>query len=129
MVLSRRFEPPDLVEVVLVGIITGNDQRELVTFARAAIRTAGTVRVLVRLVGFGGWQPGETGNRDAVWLRDDEGVARMAIVGDPGWKTLVLTMLAQPVRQIPISYFDNEEDARTWLQTPQRVPHIQSAGL
>jgi hypothetical protein len=127
MVLSRRFEPPDLVEVVLAGVITATDQRELVTFTRAAIRTAGTVRVLVRLVEFGGWQPGGTGSRDAEWLRDDEGVARMAIVGDRGWKALVLTMLAHPVREVPISYFDNEEDARGWLEPPRRISHIQSA--
>ena len=39
----------------------------------------------------------------------------------------VLTMLAHPVREVPISYFDNEEDARAWLEPPRRIPHIQSA--
>ena len=126
MVLTRCFEPPDLVEVALAGVITAADQRELVAFTRAAIRTAGHVRVLVTLLGFAGWKADTLSDRDAQWLRDDEGVARMAIVGDPVWKAMVLTMVAQPVRQVPIAYFDNEADARAWLD-PRTLPHTQSA--
>jgi hypothetical protein len=119
MVVTRCFEPPDIVEASLAGLVTPDDQRDLVAFARAAIRTAGSVRVLLTLVNFAGWRPDAGFNRDALWLRDDEGVARIAVVGDPAWKATVLTVLAQPIRQVPIRYFTSEEDARGWLNRPQ----------
>jgi hypothetical protein len=123
MVLTRCFEPPDFVEASLAGLVTPDDQRELVAFARAAIRTAGSVRVLLTLVDFAGWRPDGALDRDALWLRDDEGVTRIAVVGDPEWKTTVLTVLAQPIRQVPIAYFTSEEAARGWLQRPVPLPH------
>src|SRR5687767_11093647 len=108
MVLSRCFELPDLVEATLAGVVTPTDQRELVTFVRASIRTAGSVRVLLRLEEFAGWNPDASFERETLWMRDDEGVSRMAIVGEPAWKMAVLTLIAQPVRQVPIQYFSSE---------------------
>jgi hypothetical protein len=127
MVLTRCFEPPDFVEASLAGLVTPEDQRDLVAFARAAIRTAGSVRVLITLIEFAGWRADAAFDSDALWLRDDEGVSRIAVVGDPAWKATVLTVLAQPIRQVPIAYFSSEDDARRWLTRSQPSHFEKSA--
>ena len=58
MVLAKCFEPPDLIEASLGGVVTSEDQRRVVEFTRAAIRTSGSVRVLLTLVDFAGWLAG-----------------------------------------------------------------------
>jgi hypothetical protein len=115
MVLSRRFEIPDMVSATLAGVVTSGDQAELVSFVRATIQLTGSVNLLLRLERFGGWNPDARFDTGTLWLRDDEGVSRMAIVGDPAWKIGVLTLIAQPLRRVPIAYFATEESARCWL--------------
>jgi hypothetical protein len=83
---------------------------------RTLIRTRGTARVLLRLGGFAGVAPVDAATDPAaLWLRDDEPVQKIAIVGEERWKPQVLTLMAQPVRGIPIDYFDTEAAARAWL--------------
>ena len=121
MVSSKRFEPPDLVVVMITGVVTPLDQAELVGVVRAAIQSAGSARVLLHLQRFGGWNPEARLDAESLWLRDDEGVSKIAIVGDPEWKIPVLTLVAQPIRQVPIQYFENEAAARHWLERPAYV--------
>ena len=120
MVLSRHFEPPDLVTATLGGVVTAEDQIELLRFVRTAIATAGSVRVLLHLDGFAGWRPDARFEHHSLWLHDDEGVSRIGIFGDPEWKPAMLTLMAQPVRRVPIAYFATEAAARRWLE-PSRV--------
>jgi hypothetical protein len=121
MVLTRRFQPPDLVTATLDGVVTADDQVELVSFVRAAIAIAGSVRVLLHVDRFGGWKPDARLDPDSVWLHDDEGVSRIGIFGDLEWKATVLTVMAQPLRRVPIAYFATEAAARRWLQQPSRA--------
>jgi SpoIIAA-like len=116
MVVSRRFEPPDLVVATLRGVVTSDDQTDLLQAVRASIRSAGTVRLLIILDTFGGWNPGESFDSAASWLRDDEGVSRIAIVGRREWKLSVLMLITQPLRRLPIKYFETEAAARQWLE-------------
>lgn len=117
MVLSTVIEPPDLLVATVTGTMTTADQVRVVAWIRAAIRNAGTVRVLVRLDRFAGWlAPDVNVEPSTIWLRDDEPVRQLAIVGDPRWQQQMLTMTAQPVRGIPIHYFETESAARAWLE-------------
>jgi hypothetical protein len=79
------------------------------------IRRRGEVRVLVMLNQFAGWNATAPLNDPQVWLSDDEGVTRLAVVGDRKWRSTILTMVAQPVRNLPIEYFETEKAARRWL--------------
>lgn len=115
MVLHRSCDPDGLIEVTLGDIITAKDQAEVVKFVRAAITTLGTVRVLVRLEQFIAWHPEALTAEPALWLGDDEGVAMIAIVGDLSWRRTVLTLVAQPLRRVPIEYFTDDAMARRWL--------------
>ena len=115
VVRSIGLDPSGLVETTLTGVVTASDQLECVRFVRAAIATLGGVRVLIRLKEYAGWHYDARLDDHALWLRDDEGVRRMAIVGAPEWRVSVLTTIAQPLRQIPIVYFNTEAAARRWL--------------
>ena len=116
MVLGKRFEPPDLVGATLKGVIGADDQADVVDWVRTAIRHLGRVRVLIVLDEFSGWMPAASFESRA-WLGDDEGVSQIAIVGQDEWRTEVLTVIAQPIRALPIRYFKTETDARQWLRT------------
>ena len=115
MVRSRVFEPPDLLVANLEGVVTADDQALLVAWVRDWIRRTGEVRVLVHLTRFAGWKVGASLDDSALWLRDDEQVSRMAVVGDRAWRVAVMTIVAQPLRRIPIEYFETEKAARQWL--------------
>jgi len=122
MVLSTVIEPPDTLVATVTGTMTTADQVRLVGWIRAAIGTSGAVRVLLRLDRFAGWAPGDAAvDAAACWLRDDEAVGKLAIVGDARWRQQVLTIAAQPVRGIPIDYFASETAARAWLGTADRT--------
>ena len=69
----------------------------------------------MHLTRFAGWNSGASLDDSALWLRDDEQVSRMAIVGDRAWRLALMTILAQPLRRIPIQYFETEKAARRWL--------------
>jgi hypothetical protein len=114
MVLTKAFEPPALLVATTTGVITSRDQIEIVGWIREWIRGIGAVRVLLRLEAFAGWRP-EAYDDQAGWLRDDEAVVRLAVVGDPAWRRPVLTAMTEPLRRLPIVYFDNESQAREWL--------------
>jgi hypothetical protein len=116
MVVSKVFEPPDLAIATLAGVVTSSDQADVIEWVRDSIRGVGPVRLLILLDLFGGWHPPDSFEDARMWLRDDEGVAKMAIVGAWAWRRTVLTFLAQPLRGIPIEYFNSESAARDWLQ-------------
>lgn len=115
MSMSAAFEPPDLVVATLGGVVTSGDQTRLVTSVQQWIRDTGSVRMLVRLDRFAGWNPGAERDTVTPWLEDDEGISKMAIVGEAEWKIPVLTLITQPLRRMPIQYFETEAVARQWL--------------
>jgi SpoIIAA-like len=116
MVVSKVFEPPDLAIATLSGVVTSSDQADVIAWVRDSIHSVGPLHLLILLDLFGGWHPPDSFEDSRVWLRDDEGVAKMAIVGAWAWRRTVLTFLAQPLRDIPIEYFNSESAARDWLQ-------------
>jgi SpoIIAA-like len=123
MLLARRFEPPNPVVGTLGGVVTLRDQALLVELVRSSIRLVGSVRVLVHLQQFASWGASGDVDSDAWWLRDDEGISKIAIVGQPEWRLPILTVIAQPLRRIPIRYFETEAAARAWLQADAVPTH------
>jgi hypothetical protein len=117
MLLTKTFEPPSLAVIALGGVVTPTDQADFVGWVRETARSAGAVRLLVLLELFGGWHPPGSFDDAAFWLQDDEDVSKIAIVGAAAWRHAVLTVIGQPLRRIPIDYFETEAAARRWLAT------------
>ena len=114
MVVSPSCSPSGLVGATVAGPVTRADERALVNLVHAAITRFGTVRVLIRVQRYDG--PHHDGRFDPEGLWDGadvDGISRIAIVGEPAWKTVPPTSdRRQPV---PIEYFATEQAARRWL--------------
>ena len=113
VVVSASCSPSGLVSVTVAGAVTRADERALVHLVHAAIARFGTVRVLIRVQRYVG--PHHEGRFDpeGLWGADVEGISRIAIVGEPAWKTVPA---ATDRRQhVPIEYFATERAARRWL--------------
>jgi SpoIIAA-like len=123
MVLSTGIEPPDVLVATVTGTLTTGDHVRIVEWIRSTIRMAGAVRVLLKLEQFAGWTPTDaSADPSLLWLDDSEPVRKVAIVGDGRWRQQALTVTAQPVRRIPIDYFETETAAREWLGSVNATP-------
>jgi hypothetical protein len=127
MVVRRDFEPPDLIVATVAGVWTSHEQASLVDWIRGTVRDAGPVALLLVLDDFGGWSPDDDVHAHAQWLRDDEGVSKIAVVGRMEWKVAVFTLVAQPIRSLPIEYFETEAAARAWLGRPAATSQAMPA--
>jgi hypothetical protein len=115
MVLRRTFEPPDLLIVDLAGVVKPRDQTAVVDWVRDMLRVVRRVRLLVVLHRFAGWELDPAFADPSLWLQDYDEVSKLAIVGEPEWRQMVLTFVVQPLRRTAIEYFDTEAVARRWL--------------
>ena len=114
MVLSRSCSPHGLVAARIAGPITHADQRELVRFVTSAIARFGRVNVLIWLERYTGPDHEGRFDPDSLWSGGDaEAIAKVAIVGEPAWKTISPT--AGRRRRLPIKYFATEQAARCWI--------------
>ncbi len=95
----------------LSGLLTGSDRAQIEDNAKRAIARFGSVRCLLVLDDFGGWQ------RDGDWgdlsfqAENDAGIERIAVVGEEKWREDVLAFMAAPLRSIDIRFFDAAEAA------------------
>ena len=114
VVISSSCSPSGLIAVTVAGAVKSADQRALVGLVHAAIARFGTVRVLIRVRRYAGphhdWRFDPDGLCDAV---DDEGISRIAVVGEPAWKTVAPARKRRP--RVSIEYFATEQAARRWL--------------
>ena len=118
MVLSRTFEPPNLLVVTVAGLVTPRDQAAVVEWVRDTQQIVREVRLLVVLYRFAGWKPDASFSDTGLWLQDSDSVSKLAIVGDAQWRRATLAFVAQPLRRTGIEYFETEAEARRWLGVP-----------
>ena len=78
---------------------------------------AGTVRLLVRLEAFEGWDNDPRWNDLSFYIIHGDALERIAIVGDERWRGEALMFAAADLRKGPVEYFtpDLEPEARAWL--------------
>jgi len=94
-------------------------QRELLE--SMAADGAPTVRLLVRLEGFEGWETNPRWNDLSFYVVHGDALARIAIVGDERWRGEALMFAAADLRKGPVEYFtpDREPEARAWLASSE----------
>ena len=81
------------------------------------IAGAGTVKLLVLLENFAGWERGEQwGDTDFFFSHRDD-FEKIAVVGHPGWEAPVLAFTGAGLRKGPVKFFPetDESEARAWL--------------
>ncbi len=108
---------PGLITLRVTGVLTQTELAAVQTQAAARMVAGATVRILVLLEAFSGWEKdgqwGDFSFQDAF----DEQIARMAIVGDECWRDLTLLFTAQGLRAFPIEFFPagQRRRAQQWL--------------
>jgi SpoIIAA-like len=78
---------------------------------------AGTIRLLVVLDDFEGWEAGAAWNDLTFYVRHGDRLERIAIVGEERWRGHALMFAAADLRRGPVEYFtpDAMAAARAWL--------------
>jgi SpoIIAA-like len=77
----------------------------------------GTVRLLVVLRNFQGWDPASNWSNLTFYARHGDGIGRLALVGEERWRDLALMFSAAGLRKAEVEYFTQDalEKAREWL--------------
>jgi hypothetical protein len=78
---------------------------------------AGTVKLLVLLENFTGWERGaDWGDTDFFFSHRND-FERIAVVGNPQWEAQVLAFTGPGLRKGPVKFFPEtgESEARAWL--------------
>ena len=105
------------VWVKLIGKLTVRDLEELQDLARVSFEKFGQFRELVELEDFQGWSK-EAGWENSPFLEEsEEGMSKLAFVGDEKWKTEIFMFTGKPMRQMAIEFFpqDQFDQAQAWL--------------
>ena len=89
--------------------------------AEAAIQKLGSIRILIVLEDFSGWQPAEGWEDLSFSDRNDPYIEKIAIVGDPQWQDMVYAFTLKGLRPVPVEFFKTDEAsrARQWLEDAQ----------
>jgi hypothetical protein len=84
----------------------------------AEVGRLSTVKLLVDLSGFEGWEPHADWNDLTFFVKHGDAIERIAIVGDPKWRSDALMFAAAGLRKAPVQFFsDDAAAARAWLAT------------
>lgn len=77
----------------------------------------GTVRLLVLLREFDGWDPISNWSDLTFYARHGDGIGRLALVGEERWRDLALMFSAAGLRKGAVEYFAHDalDEARHWL--------------
>jgi hypothetical protein len=81
------------------------------------IAGAGTVKLLVLLENFTGWERNEAWGDTDFFFSHRNDFEKIAVVGDPRWEAQVLAFTGAGLRKGPVKFFPetSETEARAWL--------------
>jgi len=117
MPFERIGDEGGVTRLRLSGVVSRLDMDHAQGAMIDAIGRHGTIKVLIILDDFAGWQRGVDWGDLSFAQEHDAQIAKAAVVGDADWKDEVLTFMAAPLRTTEIRYFERVhlDDANRWL--------------
>lgn len=105
-----------VLHVRVSGRLSDADYRQFVPEVEALLARHGSLRLLVELADFHGWNAGALWDDFKVYLKHGDEIDRLAIVGEKRWQEW-MTRLARPFLRAEVRYFDHghEGEARRWI--------------
>lgn len=106
--------------VTLSGLLTWAEFQAFLTQTEAEnIFASGKVRVLIQLADFAGLEPGEQWGDIGFFLKHDQDIEKIAVVGDLRWRDEIGIFLFADSRQAEVGFFPEAdlEPARRWLMS------------
>ena len=83
-------------------------QREIA----ALIQARGKVKLLIITQDFEGWEKSEEWQDTSSENPNDPFIEKIAIVGDPKWKDLILLFSLKDMRSVPIEFFNEDSEVK-----------------
>ena len=105
----------DLVVIRAKNTLRPLDVKQLEERLDVTIKQIGSVRGLIQLEDFSGWEKSEEWSDVSFVYEHDKDIKAIAVVGDPRWKDDMLTFLLAGMRQADVEFFSDEGKARSWL--------------
>jgi hypothetical protein len=117
MPLSMQHERDNIYLLEMSGLLRKADFKQSETALAGEMRRVGRVKLLFVLKNFQGWEPHEDWNDLAFYVKHGDAIDRIAIVGDPRWRSEALMFAATGLRRAPVEFFPESElaSARAWL--------------
>ncbi len=81
------------------------------------IRAMNKIKMLIITQDFEGWEKSEEWTDTSSIDLNDPFIEKIAIVGDPKWKDLILLFTMKDLRSVPIEFFNTEVSAQDWLNS------------
>lgn len=106
-----------VVRFRLTGVVSRLDTDHAQSAMADAIERHGTIRVLIILEDFAGWQSGVDWSDTSFADANDTNITKIAIVGEEEWKEDVLTFLVAPLRSATVEFFERAmiDAANRWI--------------
>lgn len=119
MPVTLQHEHDNIYRVELGGTLQQRDFEQVQERLAGEMTRAGSVKLLLLLQGFDGWDPQGNWNNLSFYVRHGDRVERIAIVGPERWRGEALMFAGADLRRAPVEFFreDALADARTWLSS------------
>lgn len=105
-----------VLHVRVSGRLVDADYQQFVPEVERLIARHGTLRLLVEMTEFHGWNAGALWDDFKVYLKHGNEIERLAIVGEKKWQEW-MTRLSRPFMHAEVRYYDHahEGEARRWI--------------
>lgn len=105
-----------VLHVRLNGKLTDADYQQFVPELEKLIERHGSLRLLVEMTDFHGWNAGALWDDFKVYLKHGNEIGRIAIVGEKSWQEW-MTRVSKPFLHSDVRYFDHDHagEARQWV--------------
>jgi hypothetical protein len=117
MSLTMEHEHDNVVRLDLRGRLLKADFDHSQEWLKLEIERTGSVRLLIVLDGFTGWDPGAPWNDLSFYTKYGDAIDRIAIVGPERWRSHMLMFAGADLRKGAVEYFmpGAVASARAWL--------------
>jgi SpoIIAA-like len=117
MPVAMRHEHGNIYGLEIRGTLRRADFEQCEKTLAAEIERIGSVRLLVLLDGFAGWESPANWNDLTFYVKHGDSIERIAIVGDERWRSEALMFASADLRRGPVEFFTKEAiaNARAWL--------------
>jgi len=119
MPLTMEHEDNNVYRLDLQGRLRKTDFQRAEQELEGEIAQRGSVRLLIVLDGFTGWDPGAPWNDLTFYMKHGDAIERIAIVGPDRWRSHMLMFAGADLRPAPVEYFPpgTAAEARAWLSS------------
>lgn len=117
MPATLRREHDNLYRLEMSGTLVERDLRAVQRAASAEIARVGNIRLLVVLTQFDGWEKGANWRDLGFYARYGDHIERIAIIGEPQWRSEALMFAGADLRRAAVAYFRVGQAGRAeaWL--------------